>query len=210
MIGKIYDYLPNIVDVVWSRGLNLPNLDDFVLEIDLTSGEKRWRFQMSTVDNNLSWRQAGSRQIPKDCAISASIILGANALMRSPMRDFTSISRALPIIALGRYNAQLTPSVHSVAGFPVIQYTLSSQHARIYSKHRQQRGDASPNWREYSDLQGNPWEYLSGPGGKRMARISAGSKPIDVDASERSGESSSDTESSDADSNVTVDARGTM
>ena len=53
--------------------------------------------------------------------------------------------------------------------------------------------------------------YLALAAGRRMARISAGSKPIDVDASERSGdESSSDTESSDADSNVTVDARGTM
>ena len=52
LVGKIYDYLPTIVDVVWSRGLNLPNLDDFDLEIDLTSGGRRWRFQMSTADNS--------------------------------------------------------------------------------------------------------------------------------------------------------------
>ena len=201
----MYDYLPNIVDVVWSRGLNLQNLDDFALEIYLNSGEKRWRFQMLTVDENLSWRQAGSRQIPKDCALYASIILGANALMHSPMRDFRRITEALPVINLGRHRARLTPTIHSVAGFPVIEYKLSSQHARIYSKHRQQRGDASPKWRQYRDLQGNPWEYLSGPGGKRMARISAGSKEIDVDKSERSGDESSDADTSDADSNVTVD-----
>ena len=38
-----------------------------------------------------------------------------------------------------------------------------------------------------------------------MARISAGSKEIDVDKSERSGDESSDADTSDADSNVTVD-----
>ena len=121
------------------------------------------------------------------------------------MRDFRRITEALPVVNLGRHHARLTPTVHSIVGFPVIKYTLSSQYARIYSKHRQDRGDAPALWRGYRDESGNPWEYLSGPGAKRMARVSAGSKKIDVDASEKSGDESSDTESSDADSNVTVD-----
>ena len=160
---------------------------------------------MMAEDVHLSWRQATSPAIPKDCAISASVVLGSNATTRTQMRDFRRVTEALPVINLGRHHARLTPTIHSVAGFPVIEYKLSSQHARIYSKHRQQRGFASPIWRQYRDLHGNPWEYLSGPGGKRMARISAGSMPIDVDKSERSGDESSETESSDADSNVTVD-----
>ncbi len=53
-VSKLEKQLPKIVDVIRASGLNIPQLDDFALEIELRSGDKRWRFQMMSANGHLS------------------------------------------------------------------------------------------------------------------------------------------------------------
>ena len=206
LISKVNEQLHRIIAIAQAGGLNLPGLEDVTVSIDLTSGEKRWRFQMRTVDGgHLKWDQAASRVIPKDCSISCGVTLGEPTIharhlsMKNPRR----VSEQLPVIQLRRYNTELIPLIYMIGGFPSVAYKLMATHARIYSRHRQLRGDARPDWTEYT-WEGDPWEYLSGPKSRRLARRSGGPS-INVDASDMSETPSSDAESSYAESNVTVD-----
>ena len=91
-VSEIHEQLPRIVDVIWASGLTMPHLDDFALEIELRSGDKRWLFKMMAEDVHLSWRQANSRAIPKDCEISACVVLGGNATIRTHMQLAVAVS----------------------------------------------------------------------------------------------------------------------
>lgn len=141
-------------------------------------------------NGDLNWRGPRIHATSKDGVLEATVVMGGSGTSRIPRQGLPQPPR-LPRIHLRRYSRYLQPNLHVVAGQLTITYSLTRCHVRLYSKHRQDRGDADPStsWRTYLDPETHtPWEYFSGPRGRRFARTS-GRKPIDVDDSERSSSS---------------------
>ena len=111
----------------------------------------------------------------KDGQLFVEIVIGATR----GLRQFPA--GRLPPIQLA-HGLQLVPRALTVGGQLVLRYDSDPTHVRIFSRHRELRGDAPEQWTRYTDPAPphHEWEYMSGPHSKRLARW-LGARAIDID-----------------------------
>ena len=150
---------------------------DTVVRLRLVSRGTEYTFELADAQGSFSWRGAQARGASKDGQLFVAITIGANGGLRQLPTGGLPRIQLLP-------GLQLTPQARTVAGQRIVIYESPPTHVRIYSKHRELRGDAPEEWSRYADPEPphRPWEYLSGPNSRRLARWSGG-EAMDVDES---------------------------
>ena len=150
---------------------------DVSISLRLTSRGVNYNFVLSNTNGSFSWRRANSNAAGKDAVLEVTIVVGAQHGLRQVP---TNIPRQLEL----EPGIQLVPHIRHVAGQLLLIYASQPTHVRIFSRHRELRGDTPEQWTPYTDPGSNRiWEYMSGPQSKRKARW-AGGKTFDVDEEE--------------------------
>ena len=198
LLHKLNDRAGDIANALERRGLRAPHRDDSIVTIRLKAGGDEFLFKLSTESHgHLHWQGSPAHGLAtKDGVLKASILLGSSGSSPLPAafkgRDghMTVLHIQLPRIELRRFRKSLEPKAMAVGGQLLIEFTLNQCNARLYSKHRLDRGDAEPSQsrRAYMNpATGLSWEYLSGPRGRRLARL-PGRKAVNVDEQSDSSE----------------------
>ena len=129
---------------------------------------------MSDNQGGFVWRGGSAQAAAKDGQLSVEIVVGA----RGGLRQFP---HGMPPPIQIAPHMMLIPRAHMVGGQRFIIFDSAPSHVRIYSKHRELRGDAPEQWTPYTDPDTlRQWEYMSGPKGRRLARW-AGGRAVDID-----------------------------
>ena len=146
---------------------------DVSISLRLNSRGTNYNFKLSNMDGYFAWRRDNSNDAGKDAVLEVTIVVGSQHGLRQVP---TNIPQHLEVAGI-----RLVPHARKVAGQLLLIYASQPTHVRIYSKHRELRGDAPEAWTIYKDPGSNMiWEYMSGPQSKRKARW-AGGQAFDVD-----------------------------
>ena len=116
--------------------------DDVIVNLRLVSRGTEYRFELSDNHGAYSWRGGDAARAAKDGQLRATITAGA----RGGLRQFPE--RPPPPIQLAP-GLQLLPRAHSIGGQRILIYESDTTPARIFSKHREMRGDAPDEWAPY-------------------------------------------------------------
>jgi hypothetical protein len=174
-----------IARVLHSAGLtvNATLRGDIEVLLVLESDGQSYRFEMqSDGDGEFSWKGALAQIANKDGRLSIYVVLGRRGTTTVGTELSATALRALqsrlPVVRLDDYNIELEPRARILPGNTLhVTFVAKGRPARIFSKHRELRGDARPqqSWVSYIDPQTKKeWQYLSGPGGRRYARWAGG------------------------------------
>ena len=157
---------------------------DIEIVLVLESKGQTYRFGMQNDGRGeFVWSGALAQAADKDGWLSVYVALGkrgtsdvsSESLSVSQLR---ALQARLPAVRLDNYNIDLEPRARILPGDTLhVTFVAKGRPARIFSKHRELRGDARPqqSWVSYLDPQTKKeWQYLSGPRGKRFARWPGG------------------------------------
>ena len=145
------------------------------VSLKLRAGGQTYRFQMQNDGHGkLSWEGALAEDAKKDGKLSIYVALGNGGT--TTMGSVSAKTLRLPPIRLDRYDIALEPLARSVGNVLHVGYTARELPVRIFSKHREHRGDDhSQPWVSYTDPETRrEWQYRSGLAGKRHARWAGG------------------------------------
>ena len=148
------------------------------VSLKLEEGGHTYRFLMvSNGQGHLSWEGALAQKAKKDGKLSIYVALGNGGT--TAVGSVSARALRLPPIRLDKYDIALEPLARNVGNVLHVGYTARELPVRIFSKHREHRGDDhSQPWVSYIDPETRrEWQYLSGLRGKRYARWAAAGSP---------------------------------
>ena len=142
--------------------------------LKLHAGGQIYRFVMqSDGRGHLSWEGALAKKAGKDGKLSIYVALGNGGTTTvDPARALRDLQSRLPPLRLDKYDIVLLPLFRRVGNVIHMGFTSKELPVRMYSKHREYRGDDhSQPWVSYIDPETKrEWQYRSGLAGKRHAR----------------------------------------
>ena len=139
--------------------------------LKLEAGGQTYRFQMqSDGQGHLSWEGALAQKAKKDGKLSIYVALGNGGTTTAG--PVSARALRLPAIRLEKYDLALEPVARRVGNVLHVIYTARELPVRIFSKHREFRGDdlSQPSVSCIDPESGRERQYRSGLAGKRHAR----------------------------------------